>query len=168
MMLPIGEQQKFTLSPFNKKGIHNSSTTKKSDTQSKGSVIKRVIDLSSVTLVLVSSLEWKSVVFFMIFFAFKTRYIKWLNQMIEIATVNFQRERKICNLIKWLNCSGKDFAGVTSTWIPLHLQQRDLRAWMVFSPLALRRDKIFTAACAIASGWALLKSSISTKVCRKH
>lgn len=36
--------------------------------------------------------------------------------------------------------------------MPLHLQQRDLRACAVFSPPALKREIIFSAECAIASG----------------
>jgi len=53
---------------------------------------------------------------------------------------------------------------ITSTWIPLHLQQRDLKACVIFSPPAFRRDMILAAESAIASGCAFLKSSTSTVV----
>lgn len=55
----------------------------------------------------------------------------------------------------------------TSTWIPLHLQQRDLRACVVFSAPAFNRDIILAAKWAIASGCAFLKSSSSTTDWRK-
>lgn len=53
----------------------------------------------------------------------------------------------------------------TSTWMPFILQHRRSRAFVVLSPLSMRRAIIFVAECAIASGQTFLKSSISTVAC---